>query len=67
MIQEGKFSILRQIGFWFTSFDDNSPLPGDSIAKLGYAAMNQFDSPLLSMCALQGIANYQCKPCASSS
>lgn len=57
MIQEGTFSVLCQISFWFTLSDDDSTLPGDSIAKSSYAVMNQFDltgeSLLLRMTALR--------------
>lgn len=63
MIQEGTFSILHQISFWFTPSDDDSTLPGDSIAKLSYAAMNQFDLTGESL-LLRMSANYHCEPCA---
>lgn len=57
MIQGGTFSILCQFSFWFTPSGDNSTLPGDSIPKLSYAVVNQFDltgeSLLLRMSALQ--------------
>jgi len=42
MIQEGTFSVLCQSSFWFTLPDVNATLPGDSIAQLSYAVMNQF-------------------------